>query len=128
MGERNEARPLSELRPGQKGRVAYIETDDGRRLEQLSSLGIVPDAVLRLLQKRMAAVVQVGETEVALDFGIARQIYVNPLQRQSPDGRHGGRRRHRGGGWRHGSLRFRLGRWWASQPDDEGSECGIAAG
>jgi Fe2+ transport system protein FeoA len=50
----------------------------GRRLEQLSALGIVPDAVLRLLQKRPAPVVQVGETEVAIDFDIARQIYVKP--------------------------------------------------
>jgi len=71
--------PLGELRPGEEGRVAYIDTGDGRRLEQLSSLGIVPDAVLRLLQKRPAPVVQVGETEVAIDFHIARQIYVKPL-------------------------------------------------
>jgi DtxR family Mn-dependent transcriptional regulator len=74
-----QAWPLDELRPGQEGRVAYIETVDGRRLEQLSGLGIVPDAVLRLLQKRPAPVVQVGETEVAIDFDIARQIYVKPL-------------------------------------------------
>lgn len=79
MGEKGRVLPISELRPGQKGRVAYIRTDDGRRLEQLSSLGIVPDAVLRLVQKRLAAVIQVGETEVALDFGIARQIYVRLL-------------------------------------------------
>ena len=70
---------LSDLRPGQEGRVAYIETVDSRRLEQLSGLGIVPDAVLRLLQKRPAPVVKVGETEVAIDFDIARQIYVTPL-------------------------------------------------
>ena len=69
---------LGDLRPGQEGRVAYIETVDGRRLEQLSGLGIVPDAVLRLLQKRPAPVVKVGETEVAIDFDIARQIYVKP--------------------------------------------------
>ncbi len=70
---------VGDLRPGQEGRVAYIETVDGRRLEQLSGLGIVPDAVLRLLQKRPAPVVRVGETEVAIDFDIARQIYVRPL-------------------------------------------------
>jgi len=74
-----QATSLADLRPGVEGRVAYIGTDDGRRLEHLSSLGIVPDAVLRLLQKRPAAVVQVGETEVAIDFSIARQIYVRPL-------------------------------------------------
>ena len=71
--------PLGDLRPGEEGRVAYIETGDGRRLEQLSGLGIVPDAVLRLIQKRPAPVVKVGETEVAIDFDIAQQIYVTPL-------------------------------------------------
>ena len=70
---------LGDLRPGQEGRVASIETSDGRRLEQLSGLGIVPNAVLRLLQKRPAPVVKVGETEVAIDFDIARQIYVKLL-------------------------------------------------
>ena len=78
MGEKGKALPLSKLRAGHEGRVAYIGTDDGRRLEQLSSLGIVPGVVLRLLQNHLAAVVLVGETEVAIDFDIARQIYVWP--------------------------------------------------
>ena len=59
--------------------MAYIATTDGRRLEQLSGFGIFPDAVVRLLQKRPAAVIQVGETEVAIDTAIAQQIYVRPL-------------------------------------------------
>jgi Fe2+ transport system protein FeoA len=71
--------PLSRLRPGQEGRVVYIATADGRRLEQLSGLGLFPDAVVRLLQKRPAAVIQVGETELAIDLAIAREIYVRPL-------------------------------------------------
>ncbi len=77
MDERGKALPLSKLRAGHEGRVAYIGTDDSR-LEQLSSLGIVPGVVLRLLQNQLAAVVQVSETEVAIDFDIARQIYVRP--------------------------------------------------
>lgn len=59
--------------------MAYIATDDSRQLEQLGGLGIFPDAVVRLLQKRPAAVIRVGETEVALDFAVARRIYVRPL-------------------------------------------------
>lgn len=127
--EADEARPLSELRPGQKGRVLRIDTNDGRRLEQLSSLGIVPDAVLRLVQKAMAAVVQVGETEVAIDPGIARQIYVQILHRRLLPERHGGRRRRRGRGrWFGRRLRLRFGRRWGSQPGDEESKGGMAAG
>jgi len=78
MSDRKKALPLSRLRAGQEGHVAYVSTDDRRRLEQLGSLGIVPGVELRLLQNRLAAVVRVGETEVALDFDIARHIYVWP--------------------------------------------------
>ena len=81
MDQHADARPLSELPAGHEGRVAYVDTDNGRRLEHLSSLGIVPGVVLRLLQKRLAAVVQVGETEVAIDFDIARQIYMHACTR-----------------------------------------------
>ncbi len=78
MSDRKKALPLSSLRTGQEGHVAYVSTDDRRRLEQLSSLGIVPGVALHILQNRLAAVVRVGETEVALDFDIARHIYVWP--------------------------------------------------
>lgn len=82
MHDQQRALPLSNLRTGQEGQVAYVGTEDRRRLEQLSSLGIVPGAALRLLQNRLAAVVRVGETELALDFDIARLIYVWPGARR----------------------------------------------
>lgn len=82
MHDQEQALPLSNLRTGQEGHVAYVGTEDRRRLEQLSSLGIVPGAALRLLQNRLAAVVRVGETELALDFDIARLIYVWPGRRR----------------------------------------------
>jgi DtxR family Mn-dependent transcriptional regulator len=82
MRDQTEALPLSSMRTGQEGHVAYVGTKDHRRLEQLSSLGIVPGAALHLLQNRLAAVVRVGETEVALDFDIARLIYVWPGARR----------------------------------------------
>jgi DtxR family Mn-dependent transcriptional regulator len=82
MDDPAKALPLSSMRAGQEGHVAYVGTKDHRRLEQLSSLGIVPGAALRLLQNRLAAVVRVGETEVALDFNLARLIYVWPGARR----------------------------------------------
>lgn len=75
--------PLSQLRAGREARVSHIGTDNSRRLEHLSNLGIVPGVVLRLLQNSLAAVVQVGETEVALDLDVARQIYVHPQASRS---------------------------------------------
>lgn len=79
MHDVNKALPLRRLRAGQQACVAYIRTDDRDRLEQLSSLGIVPGVALRLLQNRLATVVRVGETEIALDFGIAHLIHVWPI-------------------------------------------------
>ncbi len=70
--------PLSQLTAGREARVTHIDTSNRRRLEHLGNLGIVPGVVLRLLQNSLAAVVQVGETEVALDLDVARQIYVRP--------------------------------------------------
>ena len=67
---------LDRLEVGRDGCVDRIETRDVRRLEALSSLGIVPGSMLRLLQNRVAVVVRVGETEVALDSAVARQIRV----------------------------------------------------
>ena len=76
--EEEGAIPLSNLRPGEEGEVAFIVTDRRRRLERLSSLGIVAGTVLKLVQKHPVPIVTVGHSELALDLPIARQIYVRP--------------------------------------------------
>lgn len=68
--------PLTELNPGEKGIITFIATKDKDRLQRLSSLGVSPEAEITMQQKLPAYVIQVGETEIALDHTIVSEIYV----------------------------------------------------
>jgi DtxR family Mn-dependent transcriptional regulator len=69
-------RPLPDLKPGEEGRVVFIAPKSKGRLEKLSSLGLTPGSVVRLAQKRPSYVIEIGETTLALDEEIAKEIYV----------------------------------------------------
>ncbi len=77
---RAELKPIviscDQLRIGESARVAYFSTREHSRLLKLSALGIAPGISLKLIQKWPAYVVQCEETEIALEPGIAQNIYV----------------------------------------------------
>ena len=76
-----EAVSVDQLRSGQTASVLSLSGDRNR----LAVFGLVPGTEIKLLQRRPACVVQVGETELALDREIARRILVRrPEQRASP--------------------------------------------
>jgi DtxR family Mn-dependent transcriptional regulator len=68
--------PLEELGLGEEGRIVFIAPKSHQRLDRLSTLGIVPGSVLRMHQKNPSYVLQIGETTLALDRDIVRNIYV----------------------------------------------------
>jgi DtxR family Mn-dependent transcriptional regulator len=68
--------PLEELGLGEKGRIVFIAPKSHQRLDRLSTLGIVPRSVLRMHQKNPSYVLQIGETTLALDRDIVKNIYV----------------------------------------------------
>jgi DtxR family Mn-dependent transcriptional regulator len=68
--------PLKDLDPGDKGRIVFITPKEHEVLDRLSTLGVVPGSVIRLHQKRPTCVIRIGETDLALDDRIAREIYV----------------------------------------------------
>jgi DtxR family Mn-dependent transcriptional regulator len=68
--------PLSDAVSGDELRVAYISTHRHDRLHRLSSLGLLPGAILTLHQRKPSLVVKIGETQLALDPEVARDIYV----------------------------------------------------
>jgi len=72
--------PLSRLGSGQWGRVVCIRASDATRTVRLSSLGLMPGAVIRLTQQRPAAVIQLAETRIALDLDVASRILVRPVE------------------------------------------------
>lgn len=68
--------PLSELKPGQPGRVAYIYATETNKLQKLMAMGILPGAPVRLLQTFPSYVFKAGNSQFAIDREIADAIYV----------------------------------------------------
>jgi DtxR family Mn-dependent transcriptional regulator len=71
--------PLEELGLGEEGRIVFIAPKSHQRLDRLSNLGIVPGSILRMHQKNPSYVLQIGETTLALDKEIVKNIYVKRI-------------------------------------------------
>ena len=71
-----EAMSVAELETGQQASVLSLSGDRNR----LAVFGLVPGTEITLSQRRPAYVIQVGETELALDREIARRILVRRPQ------------------------------------------------
>lgn len=71
--------PLEELGLGEEGRIVFIVPKSHHRLDRLSTLGIVPGSVVRMHQKNPSHVLQIGETTLALDKEIVKDIYVKKV-------------------------------------------------
>ena len=83
--EREEAiEPLSRLRPGQDARVVHVAARETGRLVKLSTMGVVPGAVVRLLQRKPAVILEIGHTTLALDEAITSDIFVARLGAPRP--------------------------------------------
>jgi DtxR family Mn-dependent transcriptional regulator len=69
-------KPLTALKPGQRGKVAYIHTGNDKKLQKLMAMGVLPGMKISLLHKVPSYVFQVGHTQVAVDNEMASDIYV----------------------------------------------------
>ncbi len=70
---------LSKLELGQRARVSFLTPSFHKRFDRLAAFGINPGAEVSVHQRKPAFVVRLGETELALDAIIAREIFVKPL-------------------------------------------------
>ncbi len=70
---------LNVLDVGDRGRITFIASNSHMRLDKLGTLGIVPGSNVRVHQKKPAFVIQLGETTLALDPEIIKEIYVRKL-------------------------------------------------
>jgi DtxR family Mn-dependent transcriptional regulator len=68
--------PLAELRSGESGRITYIMTTHHQRLDRLTALGLLPGRVVKVHQSEPLFVIFLGETQLALEKEIAREVYV----------------------------------------------------
>lgn len=71
--------PLADLMPGEKAKIVFITPGSHSRLDRLSAMGVVPGSVVKLHQKRPSYVIQLGETMVAVDKDITKEIFVKKV-------------------------------------------------
>ncbi len=71
-----EVHPLSEMQVGDLCEVVHIRSRHHTRLDRLGAYGLIPGSTVRLHQKKPSFVIQIDETDLALDFDVARDIYV----------------------------------------------------
>ncbi len=93
---------LSQLTPGQNGKVAYVYAPESHQLQKLMAMGILPGAGISLIQNFPSFVFKVDQTQFAVDREIAEAIYVRLVQSDVAgeiDGEAGGVRRRRFGWW-----------------------------
>lgn len=67
---------LTDFEVGRKGRIVFITPSDASRISRLSSIGIIPGTIIKLIQKRPSIVLQIDETTIAIDPELGREIFV----------------------------------------------------
>lgn len=67
---------LTELNPGEQGKITYIKPGSHSNLHQLISFGLNPGVVVTLHRRRPAFCIKYENTELALDEKIAENIFV----------------------------------------------------
>lgn len=72
--------PLADLMPGETAKIVFITPESHSRLDRLSAMGVVPGSMVKLHQKKPSYVIQLGETMIAVDKEITREIFVRKIQ------------------------------------------------
>jgi len=68
--------PLSRVRIGDRVKVCYINTRSNTRMHKLCHFGIVPGSYIKVHQQGPSFVIQLDNTQIALEEDIAKEIFV----------------------------------------------------
>ncbi|MBT1073052.1 metal-dependent transcriptional regulator [Pelotalea chapellei] len=68
--------PLTEYKPGQNGEIAYIQTEDSKKMQKLMAMGVLPGNKITLVQSFPSYIFRVGYSEFAIDTNLAKEIFV----------------------------------------------------
>ncbi|GAV23323.1 FeoA family protein [Carboxydothermus pertinax] len=67
---------LINMKTGEKGIVAYFNTNDEAIIKKLMAMGVIPGLPIALEQRFPTYVIKIGRTRAAVDREIAQTIYV----------------------------------------------------
>lgn len=70
---------LPDFEIGVPAKVVFIKPSNVSRLSRLSSIGILPGTIIKLLQRKPSVVIQIDETVLALDYELANEIFVKKV-------------------------------------------------
>lgn len=68
--------PLTEFKSGQEGEIAYIQTEDNKKMQKLMAMGVLPGNRIVLTQAYPSYIFRVGYSEFAIDTNLAKEIFV----------------------------------------------------
>jgi DtxR family Mn-dependent transcriptional regulator len=71
--------PLADLMPGEQAKIVFITPGSHSRLDRLAAMGVVPGSMVKLHQKKPSYVIQLGETMIAVDKDITKEIFVKKM-------------------------------------------------
>jgi DtxR family transcriptional regulator, Mn-dependent transcriptional regulator len=69
---------LIDLPLGSSGSVVFIAPKSVSRLNKLAAFGLVPGSQIRLIERKPSVVLACGQTSLAVEDEIGREIYVRP--------------------------------------------------
>lgn len=67
---------LTEFKSGQEGEIAYIQTEDSKKMQKLMAMGVLPGNRIVLVQSFPSYIFRVGFSEFAIDTNLAKEIFV----------------------------------------------------
>ena len=85
--------PLDRVRVGERVKISYINTPSNSRMHKLAHFGIIPGAAVTVHQRYPSFVIACGNTQLAMEEDVAREIFVLYPDAGPPEPRRAGRRR-----------------------------------
>ena len=70
---------LVDIPIGSSGNVVFIAPKSVQRLNRLAAFGVVPGSQLRLIEKKPSVIFACGQTSIAVEEEIGREIYVKRI-------------------------------------------------
>ncbi len=67
---------LSDFEVGRPAKIVFIKSSEASRISRLSSFGILPGTLIKLIQRKPSVVLQIDETTIALDPELSNEIFV----------------------------------------------------
>ncbi len=68
--------PMTEMHSGEAGEIAYLAASDGRKMQKLMSMGVLPGCQVDLMQSFPSYIFKVGNSQFAVDDSLAREIHI----------------------------------------------------